>query len=248
MGWARTLRMQLLIGASLAMSSAGCGAFAEAFGGESKTDIHVFVTHHASPNEHGEIPQRGETEQQLFVTDEGWTIALDEAFITTSAVTLHSCDGRSHDLEFYWGPVAEDLQAADFDLFSVGGTKVEAGRFCSMTVTYGPFDKTVGTAPRAADTVHGTTVYLQGRAGKDDRVVEFEIRADQLATVELDLSGMEDGSPFRVHGDEPFPVELTLSKTYDRFFDGVDFDAFSDDDMVQQVLAVLTLETRVSAD
>ena len=42
-----------------------------------------------------------------------------------------------------------------------------------------------------------------------------------------------DGNrPVRVTGDEDFPVELTLAKTYDRLFDGIDFGAADEADLI----------------
>ena len=52
--------------------------------------------------------------------------------------------------------------------------------------------------------------------------------------------------PLAISAEEPFPVDLTLSKTYDRFFDGIDFDGFDSADMDANIMAVLELETRVA--
>jgi len=52
--------------------------------------------------------------------------------------------------------------------------------------------------------------------------------------------------PLVVTGDENFPLELTLSKTYDRFFDGIDFSEMGALDMNEQALAVLEFESRVA--
>ena len=54
------------------------------------------------------------------------------------------------------------------------------------------------------------------------------------------------GGPPTINADEAFPVDLTLSKTYDRFFDGIDFNAFDEADIEQNVLAMLEEDSRVA--
>ena len=87
-------------------------------------------------------------------------------------------------------------------------------------------------------------------AGKRDRVVsnvEVDLHGNiAVVTGDLDISTIMNGGPLKITAEEAFPVDLTLSKTYDRFFDGVDFSSFSEDDVNANIMAVLELETRVA--
>ena len=88
-------------------------------------------------------------------------------------------------------------------------------------------------------------MYLYGLATKGETSVPFEIRATDSVDVELDLATIDAGAPLRTQGDQAFPTDLTLAKTYDRFFDGIDFASATQTDLEAHVLAVLALETRV---
>jgi hypothetical protein len=215
------------------------------FGQEGHTVVQVFSTHHASA-EDGVLPNFGdEGEDRTFETDEGWTVTLKAGYITTNGVTLNRCDGESSSIDLFWGDVAEDLKNADLDLSTVGSIEVGPTEFCSVTVHYGPFsDSAPEVRPRASEAM-GATIWLSGVAERDGEWVDFEIRATESVDVNLDLRPSNGGNPLKITGDENFPVELTLSKTYDRFFDGIDFEALQDLDMSAQSIAVLELETRV---
>jgi hypothetical protein len=230
----------------LALCALGTGCDLLDLDGEGETLVQVFSTHHASP-EDGIHPDRGgQGEDRVFETDEGWTVMLESGYITTSGVTLHECEGGSTPIDLFWGDVAEDLNQTDLGLSTVGSLEVGPSEFCSVTVHYAPFQESAPEVrPRAAE-AEGATVWLSGVAGKDDVWVEFSIRATQAVDVRLDLRPGNGGQPLRITGEENFPVELTLSKTYDRFFDGIDFAAMGELDMKAQSLAVLELETRVA--
>lgn len=232
------------LGLATTLLGSGCDLIDAIEGDGDKTIVQVFTTHHASV-EDGEMPAAGgDGADRVFDNDEGWTITLQEAYVVTSAVTLIGCDGSTRELDLYWGPLAEDLTEEDLDLSSVGSTTSEAAEYCGLTVHYGPFDgASSDVTPRAAE-VEGATVYLVGGAERDGEIIPFEIRATGSVTVDLDLVA-ELGHPLRVTGNESFPVELTLSKTYDRFFDGIDFTAMEGLDMNEQSLAVLEFETRI---
>ena len=75
-------------------------------------------------------------------------------------------------------------------------------------------------------------------------LVPFEVEVASASDVHLDLAAGPDG-PLNISGNEPFPVELTVSKTYDRLFDGVDFSDFSEEDRAANAVAILELETAV---
>lgn len=211
------------------------------------TLVSVSVTHHASP-ENGSFPDRGgEGEMRTFDTDEGWTVALVAAFVTTQAVELGRCEGDAVALDMYHGPLAEDITGRDLELLTVGGIEVRAAEFCDVRVTYGPYP-TSASMQGLEPLVAGATFYLRGAATKGDVVVPFEIRSDRTLHAALDVSEIDDGAPLRVLGDEAFPIELALSKSYDRVLDGIDFASATNADLEAQVAASLELESRVAMD
>ncbi len=228
--------------AASALITGGCDLI-DAFSDPGDTLITVFANHHATP-ENGAVPHRGDAgDYRVFENDEGWTVQLTDGLITTSGVTLHRCDGAQAPVEFYFGSVAEDLRSADLDRRTLGGTEVGASEFCGVTVHYAPFSAQRDEAPASMDAavVDGLTVYLAGVAEKDGQRVPFTIEVEQSVDAFADLSAR----PLRIRGNESFPIEMTVSKTYDRFFDGVDFDTLDEDDLEAQALAIVELETRV---
>jgi hypothetical protein len=231
------------LGLCLATSVAASGC--ELFEGLQKqsTMVHVFATHHATP-EAGTIPDRGgDGEHRVFDTDDGWTVTLVKGYVVTTGVTLHRCDGTQETLDLFRGTIIEDIRNRDLGLRTVGGLEVSPGHFCGMTVHYAPYD-----GEGSASDVDGSTVYLHGVAKRgDEESVAFEIRASSTIDVELDLSTIDDGAPLHVTGKENFPVELTISKTYDQFFDAIDFTDMPQLDMDEHVLAVLEGVTRVAS-
>jgi len=230
------------LGATL---GSGC-ELAEVFGDldNPRTLVNVSTTHHATALQ-GVFPDKGgDGEIREFDTDMGWSIMLVRAYFTTADVTLVGCDGESTALDMYHGPLVEDLTARDLEMLTVGGIEVKATEFCAMQVHYGPYphtSSTDGLDPR----IGGATFYLEGAAVRGDVVIPFEIRSEASFDAELDLSSIDAGRPLSVEGGEDFPVELALSKTYDRLFDGLDFETATADDLAQQVGAVLALESRV---
>lgn len=248
-------RLSRLIGLSIGVALTGFVGGCEALqpGGAL---LYVFSTHHATP-EDGAFPHRGDDEQpRVFTNDEGWTVTLVESYVTIEQITLVSCGGTQHPLSMFWGPCPEDLRVEDLQTLTVAGRKVSPGDYCELIVDYGQY-KMPEIDPSADDTRHrvpsnedvdGTTVYLRGGAsfgtsGEDP--LEFEFRGTESQTVTLDLSTIQDGSPLHVDHTEDFPVELTISKTYDRFFQGIDFESFDQDDVEDELDAVLEEDTRV---
>jgi hypothetical protein len=224
---------------------AGC-ELQSLFDQHDRTLVDVLITHHATP-ENGVFPDRGgEGEMRVFATDEGWTVQLVEAIVVTSATSLHECEGDSSEIDMYWGALPEDFRERDLDALTLGSTPVESAEFCGLTVHYGPYVPGADAAPRSNTAIDGATVHMKGGATKDGVTVPFEIRVTDAIDVELDLSRMSHGAPLLVEGTQDFPTELTVSKTYDRFFDGIDFATVSQDDLNAHVSAVLALETRVS--
>jgi len=242
-----------ILGASLTGGVAGCDALQP--GGAL---LYVFSTHHATP-EDGAFPDRGGDEQpRVFQTDEDWTITLVEAFITIEQITLVSCGGREIPLDMFWGPCPEDLRIEDLQTLTVAGNKVDPAEYCELVVDYGNY-RTPEIDPGAADTRHetpdnpavdGATVYLRGAAARagDETQIPFELRGEGTRSLRLDLSEVEGGRPLRIDHTEDFPKMLTISKTYDRFLDGVDFEDFDEHEIESDLDAVLAAETRVQID
>jgi hypothetical protein len=238
---------QLLVSIGLLATLApGCGfidSINESLDADRQAMVQVHVTHHGTPVD-GVFPDHGEAgEARVFETDEGWTVTLQEAFVVTRAASLIACDGTVIDLDLYWGALPESFNAGDLDLSTFGGMEVDAGTYCAVEVDYGPFEGAESAAPNAEnlDDLTGATAYVEGFAQRGDELVVFSLRADDLLSVRVELD-----EPLEVHGDEAFPVELTLSKTYDRLFDAIDFSALSEDDLSRNAMAVLGIETRVS--
>lgn len=238
----------------LVLLTAGCGAF-ERFEDGGAT-VFVFATHHATP-ENGAFPARGEDSMpRVFDTAEGWTVTLLEAYVTISEVTLVACNGSERELNMFWGPCPEDLKDQDLATLTVAGNRVGEGDYCGLRVTYAAYETPV-VDEEADETRHetptnpavqGATIYLRGGAQLGDgEFTQFELSSPQTVVVELDLSNIEgEGRPLHVAHREDFPEELLVSKTYDRFFDGIDFDAFDPAVAQAQLPLVLEAETRVS--
>lgn len=234
---------------STAVLGAGCDLI-DAFNNEGTTLVQLMVTHHATP-EDGGFPDLTNGDARTFETDEGWTVSLRAAFVTTSSATLHECNGTSVPFDAFWGQLPEDITNTDLELNSFAAVEVEASKFCGMTVEYGPYVASDDMARQHdmgehGDKVRGATYYFEGVASKDGVSVDFELVGNKTAVVELDLSTVMHGGPLAIEADEDFPVDLTLSKTYDRFFDGVDFSGFDPEDMDANIMAVLELESRVA--
>lgn len=213
--------------------------------GPDTAKITVQAVHHATPDRLGNIPNLGNSgEARRFDSDEGWSITLGEGFATIASVVLEDCYGQFAEIELQNGVIAEDFNAADLTPQLIGTLEVGKVDICAVTVRYAPFDDSLSEVkPRSAN-IEGNTVYLSGLATKSGVEAPFEIRAAATLEVRRELKNAE-GLPLRVSGNESFPIELHLSKTYDRFFDGIDFNAAGGADLAQQALAVLELETRI---
>lgn len=217
--------------------------------------LYVFSTHHATP-ENGSFPNRGDDEApRVFENDSGWEVTLLESYITIEAVTIVTCGGRELPLQMFWGPCPEDLRAKDLETLTVAGRELEPGDYCDLIVDYGRYHMPV-IEPGTEDTRHaippnsavdGATVFFAGgarqNAGED--AVPFQLRGTVEQRLTLDLRTVDGGKPFHVARHEDFPKELTVSKTYDRFFDGVDFSDFDASALEGEFDGVLEEQTRV---
>ena len=216
--------------------------------------VNIFSTHHASP-EDGIYPDRGDDEMpRIFSTDEGWTVTLLESYVTMSAVSIVSCNGLETPLNMFWGPCPENMHKKDLETLTVAGLKVDSGDYCQLRVEYGPYETPVidqDTETQHAvpenTAVDGATVYLRGAAtmGEDGEPVQFELINTKRLVVELDLSEIDEGDPLTVEHRENFPKQLTVSKTYDRFFDSIDFTQFDAEAARKELDDVLEDETFV---
>lgn len=217
--------------------------------------VNVFATHHASP-ENGKFPDRGAAGQpRTFDLPGGRELLLSDPYVTISALTLVSCGGREHSLKMFWGPCPEDLRTGDLELLTVAGGRVDSGDYCELKIDYSAYEmptideqlKTRHVVP-SNDSVDGATIYLRGvaRTGDPSEDVLFELRNRESFTVTLDLLGPKGpGRPLSVRDDEAFPEQLTISKTYDRFFDGIDWENFDAVAAENELDEILTDQTQV---
>lgn len=238
----------------MAMPIAGCNAF-ERFEDGGAT-VFVFATHHATP-ENGAFPGKGQEDMpRVFDTDDGWTVTMLEGYVTISAVTLVACNGSERELNMFWGPCPEDLKDQDLATLTVAGNRANEGDYCTLRVTYAPYqtpvvdedhDETRHETPSNPD-VQGATIYLRGGAQLGDgEFTQFELMSSETIVVELPLDDIEgEGRPLNVAHREDFPKELLVSKTYDRFFDGVDFAAFDAAAVEALLPQILHDQTKVS--
>jgi hypothetical protein len=235
---------------ALTVSAGGCDLL------DAMTDtgglVQVFATHHATPRD-GDFPGGAEGEDRVFETEDGWTVVLDDAYVVTSSVTLQHCDGSSVALDLHWGQLPENLTWADLEVRNMGSLDAPAGQYCAVVVDYEPYDPdSFHGEPHEQpqiDELVGATMYLRGYALLGDARIEFEFRNEEEISVELDLRHIDNGGPFTMREREPFPRELTVSKTYDRFFDPLELDiteGLDQEDASQIVLDVLADETRVT--
>lgn len=238
----------------LTVLTAGCGAL-DRFEDGGAT-VFVYATHHATP-ENGAFPGRGEDSMpRVFDSTDGWTVTLLEAYVTISSVTLVACSGTEYEMNMFWGPCPEDFKDQDLATLTVAGNRVGDGDYCGLRVTYDAYqtpviDEDVEETRHETPTnpmVDGSTIYMRGAAQMGDGMFnQFELSTGETVVVELDLSEIEgEGAPFNVAHREDFPKELLISKTYDRFFDGLDFDPLDVGAAEAQMPAILEAQTRVS--
>jgi len=203
--------------------------------------VDVFATSHGEPDDMGNMPSRN-GEQVVFVNDMGWQVFIDDAVITTEAVTLQSCDGQGFEVEFYWGAFAEAIDSTpDFDVTGLGGVRADSGSYCDLKVEFGPSAEGMDV-PEA----EGTTVYLAGSALKDGEHIDFVWKTDVAIDIAVDISKIQGNGPFNVGESEAVSKKLTVAKNYTAFFVGIDFaESLSQADI--DALIVDTLGTTTTA-
>lgn len=231
---------------------AGCG-LGDLFG-QSTSTIKVFATHAGTPDDAG-FPELGDAgSTRVFTNDMGWEIALGQIYVTTADIQLVRCgeqDGTS--IEMFWGTCPEDfISTNDRETLPLGALTIDDGEFCGVDVVYSPYVDDGGadehTNPSNGEVV-GKTVLITGVARRDVGTatleeVTFELASEQTVIAHLDISQLEDGGPVRL-AHENFARNLTVLKTYDQFFEGIDFSSATQADLEAAVLAGLELDTRV---
>lgn len=246
-------RRRLVFACALLISTvAGCG-LGDLFG-QSTSTVKFFATHAGTPDELG-FPEYGDAgTTRVFTTDMGWEVALGEVYVTTAEVRLIRCDEQDGTLiEMFWGTCPEDfVRYDDRETLPLGALTIDDGRFCGVEVVYAPYvedgDTDEHTKPSNPDVV-GNTVLLAGVARRDigDGTLEevtFGLATDATVTAQLDISELEDGAPVRLD-NENFARNLTVLKTYDLFFSGIDFATATEADIEAAVLASLEFDTRI---
>lgn len=217
------------------IAAAGCDLL-----GDDDTVTAINGAHHAGRNDAGVLPDYGgDGESRVFTNDLGWTITLTDGFVVTTAVRIETCDGEGVDLEMPFGPFPEYWLDLDKNVNDFARGPLKSGEYCKLIVEYGRY--LADTAAMASDApfpvnslerIEGTTLSLVGYAERDDGMggVEsksFALRSAETVNVALSLETVSPkGGRFRIAGDEANRVNLTVAKTYDEFFAGVDFATF----------------------
>lgn len=237
-----------------ALVGAGCDLLDD---GETVATINA--AHHAGRDEAGVLPNYGDHEQsRIFTNDLGWTITLSDGFVVTRAVAIETCDGERIALETPFGPFPEYWVDRDRNVTDVARGPLPAGKYCKLLVEYGPYRGAEAVEAsdqpfpiRSAKQLEGATLLLSGYAERDDGMGglltrAFALRSDASVSVTLPLDTIgAKGGPWRVTGDEPNGLNLTVSKTYDRFFAGVDFEALDVAALEAELPRVLREQTGV---
>ena len=242
------MTLHFFLSAGMAVAVSGCDLFADDKGGQ----INVFTAHHGTAVE-STFPSYGsEGVSRLFENDTGWTIRLTEAYITTKSVSLISCNGGIQDVSMYWGPWAEDIiDVADTAVQGIGGVSSNPASYCMVRVSYEPFYYDEITTAGGGNTpdnteMNGQTVLLTYTAEKGEDVVSGTFTTQAKIVAEVDTSNLNNGGPIVIANDQRVPVELTVSKTYDRFFDGIDFLNTTPEEIEASVLSSLELDTALT--
>lgn len=242
---------RVLAAVTVMSSLAGCEALLEP-----KTKLSLAISHHGTRDEKGVLPNLGEADAaRVFVNDKGWQINLAEGVIVMTAAQVESCAGESFDFELPYGPFPEYQLAQDQDLVDFASVELPEGTYCKLRVEYGRYQSSL--AEQAFDTpyqlhghasVEGLTVYLAGTAVDPSGAHEganWKFQTNQTTIVELDLSAADDGRPLTITGKEPGGKALTVAKTYDAFFRGIDFSNYDPEAINDRLLEVLSAETYV---
>lgn len=221
----------ILLGASLSTACDG------------KSILTVINAAHHGTRVDGKLPDLGDTDKaRVFVNDQGWTVTLSAGFVVTAFAQLETCDGETIEVGTPFGPYPEYWSEQDKNVTDFGFADLPEATYCKLILEYGRYQSSV--AGMAEDTpfpvkdvteVEGRTVLLAGYAEKDDGMGgsithNFVLESDQTIRVPLDLSKISpSGGAFTITGDENATPNLTILKTYDALFQGVDFASLDTD-------------------
>ncbi|KIG16410.1 hypothetical protein DB30_04454 [Enhygromyxa salina] len=243
-------RTILALSCLVAIASPGCG-LVDLIDGDPVATVRFFATHAGTLTPDG-YPNYGDSQTtRVFFNDTGWQIALSEARVTTASVHFVRCQQQTGTaIEMFWGPCPEAFIATD-DLESVplGAVTVNDGVYCTIDVNFAPFippeggdEHIVGGDPM----IEGNTLVIRGVARRGEapmiEEVPFEIVSDASVVSHVDVAKLEGGLPVRLE-KENFARDLTIIKTYDTFFDGLDFATATPADIEAAVLTSLERDT-----
>lgn len=231
--------------------SSGCDLF------KKSSPVSLAISHHGTRLDTGMLPDYGPPDAaRIFTNDAGWEVTMSEAVIVTTAVQIESCDGETVAFTTPYGPLPEYQLDRDKDVVEFASASLPEGTYCTLRVEYGRYQ--AAEAAKASDTpypvkghadVEGMTVYLAGTAenvgGMTGEVVNWGFKTANTAIVEIDISKLDSGRPFTITGDEPGGRALTVAKTYDAFFGGLDFKGYDQAMIDAALLDVLSDETYV---
>jgi hypothetical protein len=244
-------RRSIIALCTLLAASPGCGL--GLIGGPSVATVRFFAAHAGTPGEDGYPDYGDEQTTRVFMNDMGWQIALSEVFVTTAEVQFVLCQDESGTpIEMFWGPCPESFVSTnDLESVPLGAVTVDDGNYCSIDVVFGPFVPPPGADDHVAvgnPMIEGNTLVVVGVARRGmpgmQEEVPFSVVSDVEITARLDVSTFQNGGPIKL-ANENFPRDLTLIKTYDRFFDGLDFATATPADIEAAVIAALETETVV---
>lgn len=246
-------RRTLLLSASLLIAGSGCGALIDLIDGDSVATVRLFATHAGTPSDGG-FPDYGDSlTTRVFTNDMGWQLSLSEVYVTTAEVRLVECSAQVGEaIEMFWGACPEDFVGTD-DRASValGAVTIADGEYCRVDVTFGPYLPPDGGNDHLNPEnpmIEGNTILITGVArrgeGTELEEVPFQVVSDATVTARANMAELENGRPLTLD-DEDFPRDLTILKTYDTFFAGVDFSTATAADIEAAVLAGLEQDTLI---
>ncbi len=244
----RSMTLNFFLAVATAATVSGCDWFTVDEGGQ----VNVFAAHHGTAVSSAFPSYGSEGVSRVFTNDLGWTIRLTEAYVTTRSVELVACDGNTTNVTLYWGPWAEDIiDVGDTVVQGIGGVTSAPASYCSVRVKYEPFyyDEITtaggGNTPNNVE-MDGQTVLLTYTAELGESKISGTFTTQAKVVAQLDTSKLNDGVPITIANDQRVPIEITLSKTYDRFFDGIDFETATASDIEATVLASLEMDSKAT--
>jgi hypothetical protein len=250
-------KIRFSAGAAALMCGGLVAAGCDVFGGAS---VHTIINgaHHAVRGEDVKLPNYGEPDRpRIFTNDLGWTITLTDGFVVATAAKIEPCDGEGVSTDLPFGPFPEYWLDQDVNVIDFAGVDLGAAEYCDLIVEYGRYQRDVAVMAedqpfpvQDAARLEGTTLWLAGYADKPDGkggmvTKNFSFRSDQTVIVTLDLRTLDDGERWTITGDEPGGRNLTVLKTYDDFFVGVDFETVDQAKFEAELPARLARQTRV---